>query len=74
MAVDVFETVLRESVDRAQHALELAQQRELQGEEHQHAARLLDLLDRARDNHVDTAGWVTPSVLAVLRASAGEGV
>lgn len=56
-AVDVFETVLRGSVDRAQHALLLARQGEQQGEEYQHVVRLLDLLDRAQVNHVDTTSW-----------------
>ncbi|MHA6797322.1 hypothetical protein ACVGVM_27970 (plasmid) [Pseudonocardia bannensis] len=73
MAVDVFETVLRESIDRAQHALQLAQRDEQSLEEHQHAARLLDLLDRARAYDIDTTGWVEPSVLASVPISTGEG-
>ena len=37
-----------------------------------HAARLLDLLDRARVNDIDTTGWVPAAVMAVVIASAAD--
>jgi hypothetical protein len=39
---------------------------------HRHAARLLDLLDRARANDVDTTGWVPATLMEVVMASAAD--
>jgi hypothetical protein len=37
-----------------------------------HAARLLDLLDRARASNIDTTGWVPATLMAVVMASAAD--
>ncbi len=66
----MFETTLRESVMSAQQQLERAQVEAQPAQVHRHAARLLDLLDRARANDIDTTGWVPASVMAVVMSSA----
>lgn len=66
----MFATALRESVESAQDALQRASHDQRPSEVHRHAARLLDLLDRARSNEIDTTGWVPASVLASALASA----
>jgi hypothetical protein len=68
----VFETALRESVISAQQQLERAHLEAQPSQVHRHAARLLDLLDRARVNDIDTTGWVPPAVMAVVIASAAD--
>lgn len=68
----MFEAALREGIDRAQEGLRRARDEGLPYDEYTHAARLLDLLDRARSNGIDTTGWVDPELVAAARASAGE--
>ena len=72
MTVEVFETVLRESMDRALQGLRDAQQDASPAEVHKHAARVMDLLDRARNYGVATTGWVPDSLLEAVRAGAGR--
>ncbi|MDD7941053.1 hypothetical protein PHK61_21765 [Actinomycetospora lutea] len=68
----MFETALREGVERAQEGLWRARREGLSHEEQAHAARLLDLVDRARVNGLDPTGWVDPDVMAAARAAAGD--
>jgi hypothetical protein len=68
----VFETALRESVMSARQQLERAHLEGQPSQVHRHAARLLDLLDRARVNDIDTTGWVPATVMAVVMASAAD--
>ena len=68
----MFETALRESVMSAQRQLERTDPEAQPAQVHRHAARLLDLLDRARANDIDTTGWVPASVMAVVMASAAD--
>jgi hypothetical protein len=70
--MDLFEEALRESVERAQQAMLAAQNDDRPAAANQHAARLLDLLDRARINGIDTAGWVPASAWAPLDPAVGE--
>jgi hypothetical protein len=70
--VAVFRLALHESIDRAQEGLRAARREGLPDEGYAHAARLLDLEDRAHAAGVDTAGWVAPELLAVARALAGD--
>jgi len=42
------------------------------GEVHRHSARLLDLLERAAANGVDTAGWVPAEVVSAASVAAGR--
>jgi hypothetical protein len=68
----MFETALHESVMSAQQQLERAYLEAQPSQVHRHAARLLDLLDRARSNDIDTTGWVPARVMAVVMASAED--
>lgn len=68
----MFETALRESVMSAQQQLERADREAQPAQVHRHAARLLDLLDRARANDIDTTGWVPATVMAVVMSSAAD--
>jgi hypothetical protein len=74
VAVEIFKMVLRESVECAALGLRDAQRRRHPVEVHRHAARLMDLLDRARDHGVATAGWVSDSTLDSARTAVGAGV
>jgi hypothetical protein len=67
--VAVFEEALRESVERAQRAMLIAQHDDQPFEADRHASRLLDLLDRANANGVDTTNWVPRTVLDAVPAS-----
>lgn len=69
----MFETALREGIQQAQDGLRQARREGQSYEESVHAARLLDLLDRARINGIDTAGWVDPELLSAALALAGDG-
>lgn len=69
----MFESALREGIEGAQDGLRRAHREGLSYEESVHAARLLDLLDRARTNGVDTTGWVDPELLSAALALAGDG-
>jgi hypothetical protein len=68
----MFETALRESVMSARRQLERAYLDALPSQVHRHAARLLDLLDRARPNDIDTTGWVPATLMAVVMTSAAD--
>ncbi|GAA4878384.1 hypothetical protein GCM10023203_31150 [Actinomycetospora straminea] len=68
----MFETALREGIDRAQEGLRRAHREGLPYEEAAHAARLLDLQDRARHAGIDTTGWVDPELMTAARALAGD--
>ncbi len=68
----MFETTLRKSVTSARRQLERAQSEAQPSQIHRHAARLLDLLDRARANDIDTTGWVPDGVMTVVMASAAD--
>lgn len=68
----MLETALRESVMSARLQLERAFLDEQPSQVHRHAARLLDLLDRARANDIDTTGWVPATLMAVVMASAAD--
>jgi hypothetical protein len=70
--MDLFEEALRESVDRAQQAMLAAQNDGRPAAATQHAARILDLLDRARTNGIDTAGWVPASACASVGTAVGD--
>ncbi|MDT7575451.1 MAG: hypothetical protein QOH17_1784 [Pseudonocardiales bacterium] len=68
----MFETALRESVTSARRQLERSYLDAQPSQVHRHAARLLDLLDRARANDIDTTGWVPATLMAVVMASAAD--
>jgi len=68
----MFETALRESVTSARLQLERAHLDGQPAQVHRHAARLLDLLDRARANDIDTTGWIPATLMAVVMASAAD--
>jgi hypothetical protein len=74
VAVEIFQMVLRESVECAALGLRDAQRRRHPAEVHRHAARLMDLLDRARDHGVATAGWVSDTTLDSARTAVGARV
>lgn len=73
-AVEIFAMVLRESVDDAVLGLRDAQQHRHPAEVHRHAARLMDLLARARTHGVATTGWVSEAVLESARSAVGAGL
>jgi hypothetical protein len=68
----MFETTLREGIERAQEGLRRARYEGLSTEESAHAARLLDLVDRARRNAIDPTGWVDPELMTAALATAGD--
>ena len=68
-----FTAVLRDQIAATQDALLAAQQGNLPRQVYRHSARLLDLLDRASRNGVDTTGWVPEDILAVASASCPTG-
>jgi hypothetical protein len=70
--MSTFETALREGIDLAQEGLRRARDEDLPVEESAHAARLLDLVDRAHRNGIDTTGWVDPELMTAAQASAGD--
>lgn len=70
----MFETALHESVMSARRQLERAYLDAHPSEVHRHAARLLDLLDRARANGIDTSDWVPATLMTVVMASAADTV
>ena len=71
--VSAFVTTLRTQVDLAQQALKQARQAGDNHQVHRHSARLLDLLERAASHGVDTSDWVSPEVVLVASAAAGNG-
>lgn len=54
-----FTAVLRDQIGSTERALVAAEQAAQPREVYRHSARLLDLLDRASRNGVDTTGWVS---------------
>lgn len=70
--VPMFEAALHDGVGRAQEGLQRARYEGLPQEESRHAARLLDLMDRARRSGIDTTGWVHPAVMAAALSCAGD--
>lgn len=60
-----FTAVLRDQIATTQAALLAAQQGSRPRLVYRHSARLLDLLDRAARNGIDTTGWVPRDILAV---------
>ena len=67
----MFATALREGIERAQEGLRRARDEGLPDEESACAARLLDLVDRAESNGIDTTGWVDSDLITAALASAG---
>jgi phage I-like protein len=67
----MFTMALREAVDRAQVGMEAARRDDRPHDEAAQAARLLDLIDRARTNDIDVTGWVPQGILATAQATAG---
>jgi hypothetical protein len=68
----MFEMALREAIEGAQVRLAEARRGGRPYEEAAQAARLLDLIDRARKHGIDAADWVPEEVLATALATAGE--
>jgi hypothetical protein len=68
--VSAFVATLRTQVDLAQRALAGAAD---VNEVHRHSARLLDLLERAEANGVDTTEWVPSTVVSAASVAAGKG-
>lgn len=64
-----FAAVLREEIESTRRSLETAQRADQSFEVHLHSARLLDLLDRAERNAVDTAGWVPEAELSAAASN-----
>ena len=64
-----FRAVLRDQIASTQGALVAAQQEDRQRQVYRHSARLLDLLDRAACNGIDTTGWVPEDILAAAKAT-----
>lgn len=67
-----FVDTLRAEVDQAQRALTEARLAGDGNQVHRSGARLLDLLDRAKSNGVDTTGWVPPELIALASTAAGN--
>ena len=64
-----FTAVLRHNIEGSQRSLKAAQQADHPYEVHLHSARLMDLLDRAAENGVDTTGWIHRDTLASAAAN-----
>jgi hypothetical protein len=64
-----FTAVLRDQIATTQRALLATQEASQPRQVYRHSARLLDLLDRAARNGVDTTGWVPDDTLAIAHAS-----
>jgi hypothetical protein len=59
-----FTAVLRDNIEGSQRSLKAAQQADHPYEVHLHSARLMDLLDRATENGIDTTRWIHRDTLA----------
>lgn len=68
-----FTAVLRDQIGSTERALVAAQQAAQPREVYRRSARLLDLLDRAARNGVDTTGWVSEDVLSIALATCHTG-
>jgi len=64
-----FTRVLRDRIATTQGALIAAREASRPRDVYRHSARLLDLLDRAARNGVDTTGWVPEDTLSVACAT-----
>ena len=64
-----FTAVLRDQIATTERALLAAQQAAQPRQVYRHSARLLDLLDRAARNGVDTTGWVSEVTLSIAHAT-----
>jgi hypothetical protein len=64
------EAELRAQVTDSEQKLRVAVDVDHDFEAHLHSARLLDLLDRARSNNIDTTEWVDPDILTIAQGSA----
>lgn len=67
--MNTFETELRAAVDLAVQRLQEADDTDTRSGTPRHAARILDLLDRARAHGISTEGWVPRPLLEIVRAS-----
>jgi hypothetical protein len=70
--MSAFAAALRTEIDQAQRSLVTARHTDDGDALHRYAARLLDLLDRAKAHGVDTSDWVSRETLAVASAAAGD--
>lgn len=61
-----FEAALQREIDQVQLSLTTAEPAEDDAQFEQHRARLRDLLDVAARAGVDTSGWISPAVRALL--------
>ena len=68
-----FTATLRDQISTAQDALLAAQQAGRSRQVYLHSARLLDLLDRAAREGVETSGWVPADILAAAHAACPNG-
>lgn len=59
-----FTAVLRDNIEGSQRSLKVAQRADHPYEVHLHSVRLMDLLDRAAENGIDTTGWIHRDTLA----------
>jgi hypothetical protein len=66
-----FRTVLRHNIEGSRRSLKAAQQADHPYEVHLHSARLMDLLDCAAENGIDTTGWISRDALATAAANCG---
>ena len=64
-----FTAVLRDQVGSTERALVAAEHSAQPREVYRHSARLLDLLDRAARNGVDTTVWVSEDALSIAQAT-----
>jgi hypothetical protein len=69
MTTSEFTAVLRDQIGTTERALLAAQEASQPRQVYRHSARLLDLLDRAARNGVDTTGWVPQATLSVANAN-----
>jgi hypothetical protein len=61
-----FEAALQREIEQVQQSLTTTDPAQDGGEFEQHLARLRDLLDVAARAGVDTSGWISPAVRAML--------
>ena len=69
MTTSEFTEVLRVQIATTQDAISAARAAGLPRQVYRHSARLLDLLDRAARDGVDTSGWVPEDILIVAHAT-----
>lgn len=68
-----FTAVLRDQIATTTAALVAGQEAGQGRQVYRHSARLLDLLDRAAGEGVDTSGWVSADILSVAQATCPAG-